>query len=311
MVRPRRNALGGALQRLPEGRVAEGRDLAGGHVGRADGLVGDRRDPAGHARRHSGGEPGSVDGCVDTADHGHAERAADQPGGVVHGRADACLAPRDGAHDGLGGGRRGQAHAEPVQHHLDRDDAVTDRRAGGRRHPAVERGHRDEPDGDDELGPGPHGELGPRYRSGAHRQRHREQANAGGERAVAPDELEVLGHQEDEAEQGEERHRDRAAGRAEPQVAEEPHIEHRVRGTPLAHDERGEQDSRGGKAGQAARRCPPVGRRLDDGEDQQGHGCRRQHQAGEVRSGRVRVLRRGNGERHEDQRRPPLPAPWR
>src|SRR5262249_51159393 len=35
---------GGVLQRQPEGRVAEGRDLAGGHVGGADGLVRDRRD---------------------------------------------------------------------------------------------------------------------------------------------------------------------------------------------------------------------------------------------------------------------------
>src|ERR1700729_3251312 len=58
------------------------------------------------------------------------------------------------------------------------------------------------------------------YRSGAHRQRHRQQAHPGRKRAVAPDELNVLGYQEDESEQGEERHRDRAAGRAESHVAE-------------------------------------------------------------------------------------------
>ena len=37
------------------------------------------------------------------------------PGGVVHSRSDAGLGPGDGAHDGFGGGRGGQAHAEPVQ----------------------------------------------------------------------------------------------------------------------------------------------------------------------------------------------------
>ena len=44
-------AGGGVLQRLPEGRVAEGRDLAGGRVRGADGLVGDRRERAGQGRR--------------------------------------------------------------------------------------------------------------------------------------------------------------------------------------------------------------------------------------------------------------------
>jgi hypothetical protein len=40
---------GGVLQCLSEDRMAEGRDLAGGHAGCADGLVRDRRDPAGQA----------------------------------------------------------------------------------------------------------------------------------------------------------------------------------------------------------------------------------------------------------------------
>ena len=48
---------GGVLQRLPEARMAKGRDLAGGHVRRADGLVCDRRDPAGHAGWQGGGQP--------------------------------------------------------------------------------------------------------------------------------------------------------------------------------------------------------------------------------------------------------------
>ena len=41
---------GGVLQRLPEGRVAEGRDLAGSRVRGADGLVRERGDRARDAR---------------------------------------------------------------------------------------------------------------------------------------------------------------------------------------------------------------------------------------------------------------------
>ena len=47
---------GRALQRQPQGRVAEGGDLAGGQVGGADGLMRERRHPARHAGRHRGGQ---------------------------------------------------------------------------------------------------------------------------------------------------------------------------------------------------------------------------------------------------------------
>ena len=50
-------AGGRVLQRLSEDRLAEGRDLAGGHVRCADGLVRDRRGRAGHAGGQGGGEP--------------------------------------------------------------------------------------------------------------------------------------------------------------------------------------------------------------------------------------------------------------
>ena len=94
--------------------------------------------------------------------------------------------------------------------------------------PAVEARHGDQPGGDDELGAHPHRQLRPGHRADADRQRHRQQVHAGRQRPVAPDELEVLRDQEDEAEQGEERDGHRAAGRAEPHVAEQPHVEHRV-----------------------------------------------------------------------------------
>ena len=73
------------MQRLAEGRVTEGRDLASARVRGADGLVRDRRDASWHGRGQGGGEPGCVDRGVDAADHSHAERATDEPGGVVDG----------------------------------------------------------------------------------------------------------------------------------------------------------------------------------------------------------------------------------
>ena len=47
----------GVLECLSEGRMAEARDLGGGRVGGADGLVRDRRDRAGDAGGHGGGKP--------------------------------------------------------------------------------------------------------------------------------------------------------------------------------------------------------------------------------------------------------------
>src|SRR5260370_22125144 len=48
---------GGGLPGPSQDRRAQGRDLAGGPVRPAEGLVCDRRDPAGHAGGHGGGEP--------------------------------------------------------------------------------------------------------------------------------------------------------------------------------------------------------------------------------------------------------------
>ena len=66
------------------------------------------------------------------------------------------------------------------------------------------------------------------HRGDGDRHRDRERAQAGLERRVAADELEVLGDEEDEAEEGEERGGDRRARRGEPPVAEDAHREHRV-----------------------------------------------------------------------------------
>src|SRR5690349_8244373 len=70
---------------------------------------------------------------------------------------------------------------------------------------------------------------------------HGQDPCTGGEWAVATDELEVLRDQEDEPCKREEGDRDRAAGRTEPAVLEQGHVQHRVRGAPLLPDERGQE----------------------------------------------------------------------
>ena len=70
----------------------------------------------------------AVDRGVDAADHRDAERPAEQPRGVVDGRADPGLLARHDAHDRLGRRRAGQAHARAVEDHLDRDRRVAGRR---------------------------------------------------------------------------------------------------------------------------------------------------------------------------------------
>ncbi len=154
------------------------------------------------------------------------------------------MAPRDGAHDRLGRRCGGQAHSEPVQHHLDRDNAVADGPGCHGSDPAVKAGHGHEPGRHHQLGARPHGELRSRDRSDSDRQRDGQQVHAGGQRSVTADELEVLRHQEDEAEQREERNRDGAASRTEPHVTEEPDVQHRVRRALLPADKGGEKNSR-------------------------------------------------------------------
>ena len=103
MLRPCRNALVAALRR-PARRAVPGRaDLARtAYAAPSDWCATAASPPA--APPAACGEPGAVQRRVDTADHGHPERAAEQPGGVVDRGPDPGLAPRDGAHDRLGRG---------------------------------------------------------------------------------------------------------------------------------------------------------------------------------------------------------------
>ena len=109
---------------------------------------------------------------------------------------------------------------------------------GDRRDPQERQAEEHQAGRHDHLGADPRRQHGADHRGDGDAQRHRQDPGAGGEGAVAADELEVLRDQEDEPEQREEGDRHRAAGRAEPAVAEQRHVEHRVRRTPLARRRR-------------------------------------------------------------------------
>ncbi len=108
----------------------------------------------------------------------------------------------------------------------------------------------DEPAGDDDLVADAHREANPEERADGDAQRDRKDPQAGAQRRIVLEELEVLGDEEDEAGQREEGDRDRTARRREAQVAEEREVEHRVRsgGAPTTRrrhgDRRGERTRR-------------------------------------------------------------------
>ena len=119
----------------------------------ADGLMSDRFGRAGSWLGERLVEPVAIEGGVDAADHGDAESAAEEPGGVVDRRTNSSLGRGNGAHDGLGGGGGGQAHAKAVEDHLHGDDVVASGCGNDARDPQVEDACGEEADGDDGLGP--------------------------------------------------------------------------------------------------------------------------------------------------------------
>ena len=110
--------------------------------------------------------------------------------------------------------------------------------------PGEAESHREQPGGDDRLRAEPFRQLGAEWRCHAGEQGERHGAHTGLERAVAADELEVLGDHEDEAEQREEGERHRDAARGEAHVGEHRDVEHRVVTASLPTDERGQQRGR-------------------------------------------------------------------
>src|SRR6185437_1883627 len=100
--------------------------------------------------------------------------------------------------------------------------------------------------------------------------------------AIAVDELEVLGDQEDKAEQAEERDGDREAGGAEADVAEQGDVEHRLADAALPGSENRQQGDAGAVAGQGDWSRPAVRRRLDCRVDNRRHSGDRQDEADQV-----------------------------
>ncbi len=88
--------------------------------------------------------------------------------------------------------------------------------------------------------PDPDGEQDPGDRPDGDARRDGEDSQPGRQWRVVADELEVLRHEEDEAEQREVRERHRRAGRGEAPVAEQRDVEHGLVATPLPHHEHGD-----------------------------------------------------------------------
>ena len=275
---------------------------------------------------------GGVGGRDQRAEHGHAEGAAELAGGVVHGRADAGLAERHRRHDQRGERRHGQRHAggqgqdRAVGVPDGRVDARAARRARGRRRRSRGRSAttRATPKRFDQLGH----LRGERH----HHDGHRQLEQAGLERRVAEHQLEVLRHEEERAEHGEEDQRHAAGRHAEAAVAEEAQVEHRVRGVQLPDHEQAEGDDGEAEGGERRGARPAVERAFDDPVDERAEaddrqerrrGCRAAAARGRATSGsRIRPATRArmitgtltrNTEPHQkcSSRKPEATGRWR
>jgi len=100
----------------------------------------------------------------------------------------------------------------------------------------------------------------------------RQGGDTGAQCVVAPYDLEVLGDEEDEAEQAEERQRHRAARGGEARVAEEAYVEQRVGAPALPEHERRKRRRGHRVAPEGGHRRPSVARRLDGRPDQHADG---------------------------------------
>jgi hypothetical protein len=106
--------------------------------------------------------------------------------------------------------------------------------------------------------------------STTHHQPEREGAHdrAGLDRAVAVDELQVLGQREDRAEHAEEGNADCRGTDAEAGAAEEPEVEHRLVAATLPPEESAEQDTGNREKAEGETGCPASSGRFDDRVDE-------------------------------------------
>ncbi len=252
----------------------------------------------------------------DRAQHGDAERTAQLPGGVVHGRADAGLAQRDRRHDQRGERRHGDGHAQGQRDDggVDRPDRAVDLHL---REDRQAEGGGAEAERHDPVGTEAGDQLR-HLRGDRHDHRgHRQLEQTGLERRVAEHQLEVLGDQEEGAEHGEEGQRHPGRGHAEPPVAEQAQVEHRVAGPQLPGREQPEGEEGQAEGGERRGRRPPLVGALDDGVHEGAQADDRQAGADQVERLLLRVLRPrdepgaehegGDDHRHvdEEDRAPP------
>ena len=143
-------------------------------------------------------------------------------GGVVDGRADAGLVGAQRAHDRLGGRRRGQPKAAAEQHHLHRDLRCTGVLASTVDAQASPAAKMARPAATTAVRADLVHHSRPEHTGDRDRDGDRQQPHARLECAVGLDELEVLGDDEDEAEQREEARGHRQAAAGEPAIARTP-----------------------------------------------------------------------------------------
>ena len=105
-----------------------------GHLGhRADGALGRVDDRlVGSGSGEEAADLVAVGRGEHRPEHGHAERTADLPGGVVDRRSDAGLEQRQRTHDRVGGRSHGETHAGGDDHEAPHDRCRRGCRSGGR-----------------------------------------------------------------------------------------------------------------------------------------------------------------------------------
>ena len=239
--------------------------------------------------------------------------AAEQPGGVVDGRADAGLGRGHDAHDRLGRRRAGEAHPGAEQHHLARDRPVARAAPTPSRPRRRRRRQRRGPPSTTSLVPKRTASFVPTTEAIADRRRDRQQVHAGRQRAVALEELEVLGDQEDEPEQREERDRDRAARGGEARIAEQARRRASVRLVRRSQAMKAASSAAAThEAGQRRARCPSRGSGASMiVKISSAIAAVESSKPGAVEPGRVGIARGRHATRRPAARRAPRPGPSR
>ena len=197
---------------------------------------------------------------------------------------------------------------------VEADAAAGDEEARQQRRPVVARleaAHQQQPDPDEREAAAEEpadadalGELAGDRRDEEREQRHGQEAQAGLERRVAEDVLDVERQVQEHREHRRRQHEGGDRGAVERRLAEQREVEHRVLAAALDDHEGDEQDQRGGEAGDDQRAVPALRVAADEPEDQREEGAGERDQAGPVdppAARRVRLLHLR--EREQDRRR--------